>query len=219
MKLLSHRILLTFLFASPLLSIAQDDQKPHTLFGGDQKVEHGGWGAPSAMYTRIMDTDALLVGGRAGWLINHRVSIGLAGYGLVTALPNRNYDTYLQTLGESLTRTSQFEMGYGGLLIEPIIAYRSPVHVSLPVLIGAGGCGYQYSSRDPISVDFSNYRDVAQAFLVVEPGIDLEINVVPLVRLALGASYRLTSELDLPATPSDALQGMNASFTIKVGWF
>jgi len=54
---------------------------------------------------------------------------------------------------------------------------------------------------------------------VVEPGVDLEINVVPLVRLALGASYRYTSELDLPATPKDALQGMNASFTIKVGWF
>jgi len=219
MKSLSHRILLNFLFLLPLLCHAQEDQKPRTLFGGDQKVSHGGWGAPSAMYTRIMDTDALLVGGRAGWLINHRVTIGLAGYGLTTALPNSKYDDHLQGLGDSLARGSQFEMGYGGLLIEPIIAYRSPVHVRLPILIGVGGCGYQYSSRSPIEVDYANYRDLAQAFLVVEPGVDLEINVVPLVRLALGASYRYTSELDLPATPKDALQGMNASFTIKVGWF
>ena len=54
---------------------------------------------------------------------------------------------------------------------------------------------------------------------VREPGIELELNVIRLVRLGIGASYRYTSDLDMPATPKDALHGINAGVSIKVGCF
>ena len=57
-----------------------------TPIGGQDDLHHGGWGAPTTHYTRVMDKDALLVGLRGGWLINHRVTIGLAGQGLVTPI-------------------------------------------------------------------------------------------------------------------------------------
>jgi len=110
-------------------------------------------------------------------------------------------------------------MGYGGLLIEPIIAYRSPVHISLPILIGAGGCGYQTFTGMPQDFNPYSYHDDFQAFFVLEPGIDLEINLVKLVKLGLGASYRSTSDVPLPATAKDALYGFNSSMSIKVGVF
>jgi hypothetical protein len=47
----------------------------------------------------------------------------------------------------------------------------------------------------------------------------LELNLIPLVRLGVGASYRYTSDITLPGTPSDALRGINAGITIKVGKF
>src|SRR5690606_17572643 len=116
-----------------------DEAAMRTLLGGDKKLHHGGWGAPTAHYTRILDQDALLVGARGAWIIDHRLSIGIAGHGLVTAVPNAAYDAHLIEQGEVPLRRSSMYMGYGGLLIEPVVAYRSPVHITLPVIVGAGG--------------------------------------------------------------------------------
>ena len=210
-------ILLFLLLGSA--TFAQDDA-PRSLIGADHQMSHGGWGAPTATYTRINDQDAMLVGARGGWLIDHRVTLGLAGHGLVTPVKNAAYDQHLVESGRTPYNSSRLQAGYGGLLIEPIIAYRSPVHVSLPIIIGAGGCGYSYSSAyAPHGVDYYDNFDDVSAFFVVEPGVDLEVTLVPLVRLAVGASYRYTSDVDLPATSKDVLRGFNAGFSIKVGRF
>lgn len=218
-----HRILNTFFFlavaTAPAISQTTDDAPMRTLLGGDRTMHHGGWGGPTTHFTRINGQEALLVGARGGWLIDHRITIGFAGHGLVTPVNNLAYDEHLISSGEQLLRKSNLHMGYGGLLIEPIIAYRSPVHVSLPIIIGAGGVGYSFNSRFPESVDQLEYRDDVQAFFVVEPGIELEFNVISLVRLGLGASYRYTTDLDLPATSKDALHGFNVGLTVKVGCF
>lgn len=199
----------------------ENEQTPRTLFGKGHDIHHGGWGGPSTHVTSIMGHEALLVGARGGWLIDHGVTIGIAGHGLVTDVPNKKYDAYRIAFGDSLRRGSQFRMGYGGLLIEPIIAPMNAVHVSLPIIVGAGGCGYQTYARLPQDDDYDpfQYRDDYQAFFVVEPGIEVEVNIIKLVRLGVGASYRYTTDIDLPETPKDALRGFNAGVTVKVGRF
>lgn len=204
-----------------------DSTAVRTLFGGGADRANGGWGAPTVHYTSIMGQDALLVGARGGWLIDHRLTLGFAGHGLVTNVTNPAFDGQLYSRGDSLFRESQFRMGYGGFLIEPIIAPFSPVHVSLPILIGAGGATYQTyrpnyrptSGPDGRDEDYSDDVMYAQAFFVMEAGVDLEVNLVPLVRLGLGASYRYTSDLHMPATPKDALHGWNFGLSVKVGRF
>ncbi|MBL7952401.1 MAG: hypothetical protein JNM62_11855 [Flavobacteriales bacterium] len=197
------------------------DRTPRTLFGSDQEIDHGGWGGPSTHFTRVMGREALLVGARGGWLIDHGITIGIAGHGLVTDMPNKEYDSYRLAFGDSLRRGSQFRMGYGGLFIEPIIAPMSPVHISVPILVGAGGCGYQTYARQAVQDDIDPFQSQGdgQAFFVVEPGIELEINVIKLVRLGVGASYRYTTDIRLPETPKDALRGFNAGISVKVGCF
>lgn len=211
--------LLLFVFISTVTFAQRTDEPMRTLLSADQDIVHGGWGGPTAHYTRILDQDALLVGARGGWLINHRLTIGLAGHGLVTHVGNTDYDAYLHDIGRTPRHRSRFDMGYGGLLIEPIIAYRSPIHISLPILVGAGGCAYSWDGQPETDFDPRFYTDDAQAFFVVEPGIDLELNVIPIVRVGLGASYRYTSDLDLPGTAKDALHGLNLGVTVKVGRF
>lgn len=206
--------------AVPVLSQTTEEPPVRTLFGSGHDLHHGGWGAPTAAYTRIMDQDALLTGLRGGWIIDHRLTIGLAGYGLTTRVKNAAYDSYLLQEGTQPLRDSRFQAGYGGLLIEPVIAYRSPVHVSLPILIGAGGCGYQtYTGQPGENFDPYTWHDDFDAFFVIEPGVDLEVNVVKLVKLGLGVSYRYTSDISLPETAADAMRGLNASMSIKVGVF
>ncbi len=220
---MSFRTILSFItsviIALPAAAQTSAEQPMRTLLGGDSTMRHGGWGAPSATYTRILDQDAMLVGVRGAWIINHRFSLGIAGHGLVTNVSNLDYDRYLVDSGIRLHHKSRLFMGYGGLLLEPVIAYRSPVHITLPIIIGAGGVGYGYNSELPQDFDPYTYHDDAQAFFVIEPGIELEMNVIPLVRVGLGASYRYTSDIDLPGTAKDALHGLNAGVTIKVGRF
>lgn len=225
----TRTLLLMGLFALATLTNPASAQAPvggdedmRTLLGGRTDIHHGGWGGPTTHYTRMLDQDALLVGARGGWLIDHRVTIGLAGQGLTTSVRNAAYDQHLTAEGIALRRSSTFHVGYGGLLIEPIIAYRSPVHISLPIIVGAGGCAYDYQEALPVQEEapFDTYRFLdGQAFFVVEPGIDLELNIIPLVRVGISASYRYTSDLDLPATAKDALHGTNVGLSIKVGRF
>src|SRR5690606_2885322 len=125
-----HTLLLLTLAAVPAIAQTSDEARMRALLGGDKKLPHGGWRAPTTRCTRIMDQDALLVGARGAWIIDHRVSIGLAGQGLVTPVANSAYDADLIEQGEVLLRRSSLYMGYGGLLIEPVIAYRSPVHIT-----------------------------------------------------------------------------------------
>lgn len=190
-----------------------------TLLGTEGSVRSGGWGGPTACYTRMLDQDAMLVGLRGGWIIDHHLTLGIAGHGLVTPVRNAAYDAHLLGLGHDLRHRSRFQMGYGGLLFEPVIAPTSPVHVSLPILIGAGGCGYQTFTGDHMDIDPDTWEDDVQAFFVVEPGVELELSLVKLVRIGLGASYRYTSDILLPATERDALNGFNATFAVKVGVF
>lgn len=222
MKNIKYQLMIGLsLLAASNSIIAQDSEsKIRTLIGNDHKIDHGGWGAPTLAYTNILDQDALLVGIRGGWIIDHVLTIGIAGYGLVTEVNNAAYDEYLIEQGRIEDGTSRFQTGYGGLLIEPIIAYSSPIHVSLPIIIGAGGYGY---TRQHVFHEWDNeshsYIEDAHAFFVLESGIDLEFNIIPILRLGLGVSYRYTSDLQMEATPADALQGWNGSMSIKIGAF
>jgi len=233
MKLdLSYALAAALLICAPQLSNAQEterntnEQAPRTLIGGQGKMTHGGWAAPTASYTRMLKQDAMLVGLRGGWLVNHRLTIGVAGHGMVTSLGNKAYDNAIIESGSLPGRSSRFNMGYGGLLIEPIIAYKSPIHISLPIIIGAGGCayttGYPWNEEHHDGTgdhhDF-NYRDDAAAFFVIEPGLELEMNLIPYLRIGVGASYRYTTDIDLPGTAKDALHGLTTGVSIKVGKF
>jgi len=215
-----HIIIGLFLFASNFIVAQDSEPKLRTLIGNGHKMDHGGWGAPTLMYSRILDQDALLVGIRGGWLVDHRLTIGIAGYGLISEVNNPAYDQYLLEQGNPVEEKSRFQTGYGGLLIEPIIAYSSPIHLSLPIIIGAGGFGYttSYYDRDAETHPYDHLKG-GHSYFVLEPGVDLELNIFPLLRLGLGASYRFTSDLDMEATPADALQGWNGSMAIKIGAF
>ena len=215
-------LLLIALMIASVITFAQDDQM-QTVFGsGDDKIDHGGYGAFTMGYTQIDDKDALLMGGRAGWLIDHHFTIGLAGYGFFNDInETSNYDMSRYTLAG----------GYGGLFLEPIIAPNFPVHVAIPILIGAGGAS-AFNDDYWNSYESTYYYDGA-AFFVFEPGLEVELNLVKFFRIGLGASYRYTSNLDLTYSyyddieheymstriDSDALRGMNYFVTLKFGWF
>ena len=212
-------LLILAVFALPTFAQEDDDRREYydnnprevkTLFGPN--AGHGGYGAITLGYTQIDGRNGLLMGGRGAWVIGHGLGLGLGGYGFIN---DPQYDVaddlYYALAG-----------GYGGFIIEPIILGRMPVHISLPILIGAGGVALTsygediFASLDP----YDAYFEGASAFFVAEPGVELELNLVRWLRLAFFGSYRYTTELvSVDNVSAAALQGWSAGITMKVGAF
>ena len=212
-------LILLALFLS-LTTMAQEredrDRGMRTIFGSSGIRSNGGYGGITTAYSEIDNRDAIVIGGRGAWLINHQLGIGLAGYGFMTE----------HKMDAELNDDYQLLGGYGGLMFEFIANPNSPFHLSFPLVIGAGGVSY--SERDVFSSnsDFNRLSEDSQAFFVVEPGVELEMNMLKFMRLAIGVSYRYTSDMDLTYTGSgnrileaDALHGLNAGVTLKFGKF
>ncbi len=202
--------LVAVVFLAATVSLAQDEESDlNTLLGGIDS--HGGYGAFSLGYASIDDKDGLVMGGRGAWIVNHSLGLGIGGKAFFN---DYHYDS-------ALDEDVNLQGGYGGLLIEPILGPMEKVHLSFPLLIGAGGIvhaedyehrRYDYNYRD----DFINDSD---AFFVIEPGAELEFNLIRFFRVAVGAYYLYTSNIELYDTSEDALRGFSYQLTFKFGKF
>jgi len=207
-------------------TIRQSPSKMRTLFGkSNEKTAFGGYIAGTTGYAQINGEDAILMGGRIGLVIDHHFTIGFAGTSFVSNI-HSDFDTDPTPTNYSIAG------GYGGLFFEPIIAPNSPVHIAFPVFLGVGGAAIpeahhhsdHYYDEDH---DLKNYTRTP--FFVIEPGIELELNLVKFIRLGFNATYRQTSDLNLRyvstdgltrfKAPKDALTGFSGGVTLKFGWF
>jgi hypothetical protein len=215
--------------------MAQDNgDQMKTLFPKKNKAEkaaNGGYGSFSVGYTNLNDHATMLIGGRAAWIADHHFALGIAGAGFFSSIDN-SYNYYEDPSEYYLAG------GYGGLLIEPIVAPNYPVHVSFPILIGGGGVTAANWNYTNYNYNYNNYYYNTDGFFVFEPGVDVEFNVVKFFRVALGVSYRITSEINLfykyfneygeevvigpdsPVNPTPTnLNAFNYSISFKFGWF
>lgn len=209
----------TILIALMLLGLSSGmiaQEKPEeirTLFQNkDNKVSHGGYGAFSIGYTQIDGENVMTLGGRAGWVIDHHVTLGLMGKALVNTVYVDGYwpdDDGFYLVG-----------GYGGFFIEPILFPTYPIHVSFPVLIGGGGLALNDHTWHDYDWEYDDYYPYDwDSYFVLEPGVEIELNVVKFFRVAFGASYRYTSDLHMQYVPKDMMRGFNANVTFKMGVF
>ncbi len=187
----------------------KQEREIHTILGNPH-TENGGYGSFGAGYALIDNRDGIVISGRAAWIVNHTVAIGFAGSGFINDFRyDRLYDEDVNLTG-----------GYGGILIEPIVFPRAPVHISFPVMAGVGGIAYTRTDHTWDNRDYrTSWVEDTETFLVAEPGVEMELNVLRFFRLALGVSYRFTSDIDLINTSPDALEGFTTGITFKFGKF
>jgi len=175
------------------------EKEDETLISG--KLDFGAYFGPIVKFSKINNEFAVLIGGRAGLLIDHKFLIGAGGYGLANEIPVNNIwpnDDYL------------LELGYGGLVLEYILRSRKLAHLSFHTLIGGGSlclCDGWYQPWDH------------DAFFVFEPGLDLMLNVTKRFRIGVGGSYRFTSGVNLNGLRDEEISGPSAALTLKFGHF
>ena len=179
-----------------------------TLLGRDRMG--GGYGSFTLGYTVIDNHHAVLLGGRLAWVASHYIGIGFGGTGFINEY---HYEP-------SIDRDVFLTGGYGGLYIEPILFPKMPVHLSFPTLLGAGGISYITKNQD---INNSFIED-SEAFLLIEPAAEVELNLTRLFRLAIGASYRFPTSFrvgstDSPVVDAESLKGLSYMVTLKFGKF
>ena len=170
----------------------------------------GGYFVFNTGYSVIDDKHAVLFGGRFGWLASHSIGIGIGATGLINEF---HYEP-------SLDRDVFLAGGYGGLYIEPILLPRFPFHISFPVLFGAGGISYVSKESDLNN----NFIEDSEAFLLIEPAAELELNLTRFFRLAVGASYRFPTSFDVglsgtPKANAESIKGISYTVSLKFGKF
>ena len=162
-------------------------------------------------YSQIAGYDAFGAGGTFALIANHGLAIGFSGKGFLT-------EPYELIPGSHTSYN--YTGGYGGFLIEPIVFPKFPVHVSFPILIGAGGIAKSILTNYNYPYDYTEvYFEDAEAFLIAEPGIELEFNVARWLRLGLGASYRFTTTFQPSGFDSNPMDGFTGGFSLKFGKF
>lgn len=185
---------------------AQDDDEPKTLFNLAE-ADHGGYGGLRLSVTQINGETGLFVGGYGGYLLNHTLMIGGGGYGLVS---NIKADPIAQTNPD---KTLYVKMGYGGPMLQYLHNSKDVVHFVASLLIGAGGV--TYALKD----DYEALENNSDSFFVLEPGLELEANIIKFFRIRLGVSYRFVSGIELEGLTDDEVSGATAQLSFLFGYF
>jgi hypothetical protein len=183
-------VLCTFVLAAVVAVPAAGQQR--TLV--DDGFDSGGFGAPVIKFANAVDQFAVYVGGRGGWIINSTIMLGLGGYGLASDV----------TIDPRFFGR-QMEFGYGGLDLEFIVASDALVHATVGALVGGGGVRPFWEPTD--------------AVFVLEPALNIELNMTSFMRLAVGGTYLWVTDIDTPTLRSDDLNSFTGTVQLKFGKF
>lgn len=202
-------IVLTVAISS--LLIAQEQ----VLVGGS--VTHGGFGGPVVKLSQFDGDLGVMVGGRGGWIIGHTVTLGGGGYGLANDIPLLYSDS---------DTTKYLNMGYGGFEIGFILSSNKVMHFTVNSLIGGGSVGYRKSVFDEDHHDEDHNWDYDYDYdynhdpiFVIEPSVNMVLNVTQWFRVGMGASYRYVTGVNLEPIDNDFVSGPSAVLSLKFGKF
>lgn len=209
-RLIECCVLLPLLvLSSPALAQGADAPKdtqeaePEVLI--KKTARHGGWGGPVVHISTVRDRAAVFLGGRGGWLLDGRFTIGGGGFGLTNRIPA---PPAVEGPGEDL----ELKMGYGGAWLEYTASPVRLLHVSVGALVGGGSVSLAFR-------DGGSYGSRSDDFFITEPAIVGELNLARAVRLDLGVAYRWIVGADMDGLSYSDVAGFSAVAMLKFGKF
>jgi hypothetical protein len=210
MKHMKTRFAVVFLFAF-LIVQSVSAQEIQTLFGPGKTT--GGYGALTNKFTTIGGEFANISEVYGGVFINRRWMLGLAFAGSTNDI--RVPMEYSVNSQQPMT----YQYGQGGLKLERVIGSNKPIHVVLDLFTGVGFTA-QYDRYNWHSNNFDTFSHHDENwFYVVEPGVQLEMNLFRWMRLSPGISYRNTSHSSSLGLKDSDLSDWSYNVTLKFGGF
>lgn len=192
----------------------QDSTSKQTLLGG--KINKIGLvGSLYGQYASINGAFQPSGGGSVSLLFNEKFAIGVAGYSIH---PQNNL-----VAGDTRTRGH-----VAGLQLEYTAKNSKMFHVSFPLLLGMGRASEDTFSGTTsfLGKGYGGKRDGRYphdgnrtSFVVIQPGVNLEVNVLKYLTLFGGANYRLAVNSSSSTLTNDKLSGLGFQVGIKTGVF
>ena len=210
----------------------QKDDRTRTLFSGmknpTKSLKYLGLSVGSEFQYGLLAGEFTPMGGVSAILhINKKFGIGLAGYSTMNNFTPTALNAKLLL---------NLNVMYGGLKLEYTPNPNAPIHVSFPLLIGGGMARVDSSNnyRDNFGRNGGRDRDRnggremngrGTDFWIIQPGINIEANVIRFLKIYAGASYRITPSVNtevtttLPTPTASQLSGFNVTAGVKLGVF
>ncbi|MCX7995606.1 MAG: hypothetical protein N3A65_07555 [candidate division WOR-3 bacterium] len=195
---LTTALLITNL-ASGIETVPKEKQDEVLIKG---PVDRGGFGGFVLKFTELNGEFAMLLGGRGGVTFNRTFGIGGGLYGMVNRMEvNTTYPI----------RHFNMDFVYGGIILELIFGSRKLIHLGTHTLIGGGSV--QYKRLPDTEPWYDDY------FFVLEPALELTLNVTKIFRVDAGCSYRCIYGTELSGISDRGLSGISSHITFKFGKF
>lgn len=187
---------------------------PPLLLGRGGKTRVGGYGSMGAGYTTFMGRRSGLMSMEGAVLLDHRLSLGFAGYGF-TRRPCgcRAGDGALQELAA----------GYGGFVGRYSLFTRLPVYASVGLLLGGGATNLHPRDSDESHQEEWDDDEWDEGefdpFWVVQPEATLHLNVTRWFRVGANVGYRFTGGVSRFRLDESDLNGPVVGGSLQFGWF
>ncbi len=194
-----------------LIATTASAQEIKTIFNDSQKPT--GYGAITNQFTMIRGQYANMVGAYGGVYLNNRFLLGFGGSGVTNNIP------VPAEFSADPSRNLSYMYGQFGLVTEYVLASDKAFHVAFNMFAGPGfTVQYQrYGYRD-FNFPDKAYRD-ENWFLVAEPGVQLEINLLKWMRFSPGVSYRAAFGSKAAGMTDTDLSNISYNATLKFGKF
>lgn len=195
----------------------ENKEEPQTIFSTGSKIT--GWFIEfNNASTTLNGKYAFMPGIAGGIVMNRNFSVGLIAKSVSW------YPTHLK-FTDVMDEPAYLEGGYGGLYLVASPIDKKVLHITFPVIAGAGGAVYMSQLRYPELDDIEDLGDFehitlsSSPFFVVEPGVNAELNVTGFMKVYAGYSYRWLMGLNLDNTSGNAFNGSNFNFGVRFGKF
>ena len=202
----------TLLLALIALSIGAQAQEIQTVFGGGGA--YGGYGVLRNKFTTIDGQFANFNEIYGGVFVNHKFMLGIGGGATTNHIRVPESERFIDSEGLSY--------GYGqfGLMTEFVVASSKAIHVTFELMAGPGFT-YQYH-RYPWDNYDTNYEWRDHEFkwaTVIEPGAQVELNLLRWMRFSTGVSYRKVIDSHSDYLTDSKLSGLSLNVGLKFGKF
>ncbi len=173
----------------------------------------GAFGGFGFGYTEMASREAIEINLQGGIIYNHWLAAGiyLNPFFTISPLTDKYTNDDASLLG-----------GYGGLFVSPIIYSNALIHATVPVYLGYGNVSYELYD----DVESTNRIEDSGRFWVFNPGVEVELNVLRFVRVAVGGYYRYCGNVRLyydqggdQILSSNFLNGFSLGVKLRFGKF
>ncbi|NOZ45893.1 MAG: hypothetical protein GXO79_03835 [Chlorobi bacterium] len=204
-------ISLTLILFTFIAIQAQDDDFK-TIFG-DEEFTISGFGGPFMSFNTIAGNFAHMMGGGGGVILNNKVLFGGYGIGKTTRTPlnpNKINDTVFTQNYAGRISNLEIDFGHGGLFAGYVFNGNAAIHPTFILQFGWGTVSVSDSETFPVLND---------NIFVLNPILELEMNVTHFLRVGIGADYTLVTGVNTLGYNDGDFSSPGAFLSFKFGWF